>query len=72
MSNDIPTPVRIQIIRQDLQMWKNTRWQFEMRHRVNKRIGNDTKELEAEMVKAEGAIAELEAMLKEVEAEGDK
>ena len=70
--NEVPVPIKIQIIQQDLQMWKNTRWQLEMRHRVNKRIGNDVKDLEVEMVKTEGAIAELEAMLKEIEAEAEE
>lgn len=72
MMNEVPKPIRIQIIQNELQMWANTRWQLEMRHRVTKRIGGDLKPIEADMVKAEGAIAELEAILKEVEAEGDK
>jgi len=67
--SDVPKSVRIQLVKQDLQMWKNTRFQLEMRHRVNKRIGNETKDLESEMVKAETAIAETEAILKEIEAE---
>lgn len=69
--SDVPKPVKIQLIKQDVQMWLNSRWQMEMRYRVTKRIGGETKELEADMVKAEGALAELETMLKEVEAEKD-
>ena len=69
--NDVPKPIRIQLIQNDIQMWKNSRWQMEMRHRVTKRIGGETKDIEADMVKAEGAIAELETMLKEIGAEGD-
>jgi hypothetical protein len=54
------------LVMQDLQMWRNTRWQLEMRHRVAKRIGGDLKAIEAEMAKAEGAIAELEIILEEI------
>lgn len=69
--SDVPKPVKIQLIKQDIQMWLNSQWQMEMRHRVTKRIGGDFKAIEADMVKAEGALAELEAMLKEVESEKD-
>ena len=70
--SDVPKAIRIQIVKQDLQMWKNTRFQLEMRHRINKRIGKETKSLEDEMVKAEGAITEAETMLKEIEAEAEE
>lgn len=67
--NDIPQAIQIQIVKQELQMWQNTRWQLDMRHRVTKRIGGDLKAIEEEMVRAEGAIAELETILKEVESQ---
>lgn len=67
--SEIPQQIQIQIVKQDLQMWQNTRWQLDMRHRVTKRIGGDLKSIDEEMVRAEGAIAELETILKEVESQ---
>ena len=67
--NEVPKQIRIQIVQQELQMWRNTAWQLEMRHRVTKRVGGDVKAITDDLVKAEGAIAELEAMLKEIEME---
>lgn len=69
--NEVPQPVKIQIVQSDMQMWANTLWQLEMRHRVARRIGGDLKTIETEMAKAEGALAELEIMLKEIEARPD-
>jgi hypothetical protein len=67
--DEVPRIIQIQIIQQELQMWKNTRWQLEMRHRVTKRIGGDLKAIEEEMVRAEGALDELKAILNEIESQ---
>jgi len=70
--NSVVSPqVKLQIALGDLQMWKNTRWQLDMRLRVQKKIGGDQaiKEITKGLVEAEGAIDELETIVKEIRHE---
>lgn len=63
---DVPIEVKRQIIEQDMQMWRNTRFQAESRRRTYARIGNV--EAEAEQIKilqqCEAALMELDEQLK--------
>jgi hypothetical protein len=67
--DEIPQIIQVQIVKQEIQMWLNTRWQLDMRHRVTKRIGGELKAIEEEMVRAEGALDELKAILGEIESQ---
>lgn len=60
--NDIPTPIKIQIIDQDIQMYLNTRYQAQLRYRVQKAIGGTPDQLKVitdELTKIEAALDEL-------------
>lgn len=65
MIDDVSTETKRAIIEQDMQMWRNTRFQAESRHRTYKRIGNT--ELEAAQVKilqdCEAALMDLDEQL---------
>lgn len=64
---DVPTDVKRQIIEQDMQMWRNTRYQCEIRMRVQRRIGNT--EGEATMItELERCEKALDAMAEELAA----
>jgi len=71
MSNEVPRPIRIQLLQQELQGWINTRFVWQSRHRARKHTDNKgaIKEAEAALEECEIQIAEFESMLKEVEAE---
>jgi len=54
---------KLAIIEQETTMYVNTRWQLEMRHRVNKKLGWTSEQLKAiedELVNIEKTIEELE------------
>lgn len=60
--NDIPTPIKIQIIDQDIQMYLNTRYQAQLRYRVQRSIGGTPDQLKVitdELTKIEAALDEL-------------
>jgi hypothetical protein len=65
---DVAPDIKRQLIEQDAQMWRNTRWQAESRRRVYKRIGNT--EAEAEQIKileqCESALMELAEQAKDL------
>lgn len=64
-ADDVPTEIKRALIEQDMQMWRNTRWQAESRRRVYQRIGNT--EAEADQIKVleqcESALMELAEQL---------
>jgi hypothetical protein len=73
--NELPIEIRWNIASQDLQMWRNTRYQSELRLRVNRRIGSDPnviKQLEDELIRIESAIDAYQEELKALEAERGK
>ena len=57
---DVRPEVKIQILTQELQMWKNTRYQLEVRARVGRRADNKQYE--------ESAMKELEQTEKIIDA----
>lgn len=66
MNDDVPVEVQRAIIQQEIQLWKNTRYQLEIRCRVQQRIGGDISAIQAELEKCEKALdvlAELEESL---------
>jgi len=66
MDDQVPNMVKVQIISQEIAMWRNTLFQFKMRHKVNKAIGADPqvlKQVEDEMVKCESALEVLKEEL---------
>ena len=69
--NEVPKPIRIQLLQEEIQRWKNTCFLWEARHRAYKRVNNAEalKETDQQLILVEGAIAELETMLKEIEME---
>lgn len=70
--SDVPIETKIAIINQELQVWKNTRYQYEVRLRVSKR-NNVPVEDQAEIMKQleqcekwiDGYTEEKENLLKE-------
>ncbi len=68
-----PTPaIKKSIIEQDLQMWQNTLYQAQVRHRVQRLIGagpEALKALETDMERAMKAIDAYAVELAEVEKE---
>ena len=69
IETDVPADIKRTLITQDMQMWRNTRWQAESRRRVYQRLGNS--EAEAEQIKVlqqcESALMELEKQLQDIE-----
>lgn len=66
----IPVEIKKQILQQEISMYHNTRYQLEIRHRINKKLGNTPEQLKAienELVKIESALAELDIIEKEFE-----
>jgi len=66
----IPLDRQHMIIVNELEMWRNTRYQLQLRYRVNTGIGSPPdvmKSIEAELVRCEKAIdllkAELDALI---------
>jgi len=69
---EISVEVKKAIINQELSMWLNTRYQFEVRHRINKKIGSGAeilKNIEDELTKCEKMIDALEDELNKLENE---
>jgi len=69
---EISVEVKKAIINQELSMWLNTRYQFEVRHRINKKIGSSAeilKNIEDELTKCEKMIDALEDELNKLENE---
>ncbi len=68
LETDVPTDIKRTLINQDMQMWRNTRWQAESRRRVYQRLANT--DAEAEQIKilqqCESALMELEDQLKDI------
>lgn len=69
--NEVPKQIRIQLLVEEIQRWKNTRFLWEARYRTYKRMRNAEalKEADQQLIFVEGGIPELEAMLKEIEGE---
>lgn len=66
--DEIEKEVKLKIIKSEIEMYRNTRYQLEIRHRVNKKLGNtedQLKAIEKELENVEKALDEL----KEIEAE---
>lgn len=64
-TDDVPVEVKRQLIAQDQQMWKNTRFQAESRRRTYKRIGDtgaEAAQIEA-LEKCEAALMDLDEQL---------
>lgn len=61
LETDVPTDVKRVLINQEMQMWRNTRYQCEVRLRVQKRIGNTEGEavLITELERCEKALDTL-------------
>jgi hypothetical protein len=64
-NNDVPVEAKQQLILQDMQMWRNTRWQAEMRARGAKRVGNaDREAVQYKLIdECEGELMHLEEEL---------
>jgi len=67
MDNDIPVEVKLALLEQEQQMWHNSRYVFEVRARVNKRIGNVEKVVACEK-ELENCEKALDALAEEVKA----
>lgn len=64
----VPTEVKRQLIAQDIQMWRNTRFQAESRRRTYARIG-DAASTDAQikvLEQCEAALMDLEEQLREL------
>lgn len=70
MSSEISPAVQSALILEELRMWKNTQWIATIKHRVNKRIGNEEANVEVEKLlsQCEIAIEELNTVLSEISA----
>lgn len=68
---DEPTlDAKIEIAKNERRTWVNTRYQQQLRYKVNKSIGSDEpvlKRIEAELMKCEAAIEALDGELKSLE-----
>ncbi len=71
---DIPNDVKLQIINNEIAMYNNTIYLLQIRHRVNKSLGqaDALKTIEDEMVKNEKSVDELEKIKSELDAETKK
>ena len=66
--------VKLAIIDSEIQMYHNTRYQLQLRHRVQKGIGGTPEQLKAledELAKIESALDELEKIKREVGTEAE-
>jgi hypothetical protein len=66
--HEIPIDVRRAIIEQELQMYRNTRYQMQLRHRVQRGVGASPemlKPIEDELERIEGALDLLARELEE-------
>ena len=67
----IEEEVKMKIVDSEIAMYKNTRYQLEIRHRINKKLGNSEEQLKAlekELENVEKALDEL----KQIKAEFTK
>lgn len=67
-----PDPAtQLVLLQQEVNMAVNARWQISMRHRVNKRLGNEaaTKQLETELEQIEKYLSALDAEVKQLTME---
>jgi len=67
MMDDISASVKRQIITQEIELYKNTRYQFQLRARVAKALNTDIKPIEDELLKIEQALDVLDAELHSLE-----
>lgn len=66
INEDVPQFVKHNIILQEIQMYKNTRYQLQLRHRVQKAIGGTADQLKAiedELLNCEKALDLLKSEL---------
>jgi hypothetical protein len=70
-SYDPKLEIQIELVRNNIQAWKNTAYDASLRGRIAKKMGDDdeAKRLQAEVEKAYKRIDLLTAALEEVEAE---
>jgi hypothetical protein len=69
MTTEISPEVKRALIENEITLWRNTAYQAQLRHRVNKKLGADEqalKALEDELLKAEKAVDILTEMLAEI------
>jgi hypothetical protein len=68
--NEDTVPIEVQraILTQEIQMWLNSRYLFEIRIRVTRRIGGDATPIVAELEKCEKALDALSEILEETSA----
>ena len=67
MDDDVSVKDKREILTQELQLWKNTAYQFSVRYKVSKKIGateQALKSIEVEMGKCEMVIDALNEELK--------
>ena len=78
MSAMKPTPIldmepdratQLALLQQEVTIALNTRWQFQMRHRVNKKLGNDVTQFEKDLEQIEKYLSALESEIKAVAGE---
>lgn len=65
---DVPTEVKRALIAQDIQLWRNTRFQAESRRRTYARIGN-AEQTQAQikvLEECEAALLDLEEQIREL------
>lgn len=62
--------VKLLILEQEIAIQSNTRYQQEIRHRISKKLGalDEAKAIEAELLKIEQRLDELEVIKKELNA----
>lgn len=64
---EIPTDIKLVIVREKMQLVKNTIYSLDLEARVAKRVGNDTKQIEEQLKKMLAMQDEYEAILKELQ-----
>lgn len=66
---EINDAIKLQIIEQEIATYRNTQYLFEIRYRVNKKLGNNAEQLkpiEDELAKIESILDELEKVKAEL------
>jgi len=68
MDEEITLEVKRVLIEQESAMWRNTRYQLQLRHRVQRALGaaDMQEQIEKELEKCEKALDVLEAVLAEL------
>ena len=67
--SDVPVDVKTRILENEIAVYKNTRYQLEIRHRVNKKLGtggDQMKQIEKELENIEAALDELQKIMDEL------